>query len=138
MAEEKANKTEYHLPGTNFAGPGTHVATRIVNRVLPTSVNDVLTMVHDIEYYKYSGNASMLQASDIKLANKVGFSNPAITAPIATKILFEWFGFDLGFNSTSTSEPVKVGYQLQYLVENDLEYQTRIKELGLDNSVFEF
>ncbi len=44
--------TEYHLPGHNYAGPGTHTITRMLKGDLPTTYIDKAALVHDIEYMK--------------------------------------------------------------------------------------
>lgn len=44
------NTVEYHLPGHNYAGPGTHVKNRVLNRVKPTTALDTAALIHDIEY----------------------------------------------------------------------------------------
>lgn len=41
---------EFHLPGHNYAGPGTHVKNRVLNRVKPTTALDTAALIHDIEY----------------------------------------------------------------------------------------
>ncbi len=41
---------ELHYPGSNYMGPGTHVLSRLLRGVKPTSYNDALALKHDIEY----------------------------------------------------------------------------------------
>lgn len=45
---------QMHLPFHNYAGPGTHVANNIVNKVMPTTLIDQASLIHDIEYVKPS------------------------------------------------------------------------------------
>lgn len=47
--------TEYHVPTMNYMGPGTHIISKITNKVQPTNVFDKASMIHDVEYVK-SGN----------------------------------------------------------------------------------
>jgi hypothetical protein len=41
---------EYHYPGTNFLGPGTHIKEKLESGVLPTSPTDFKAFIHDISY----------------------------------------------------------------------------------------
>lgn len=42
--------TEFHLPGHNYLGPGTHVLDRIRSRVKPVDSDDYNAFLHDIDY----------------------------------------------------------------------------------------
>lgn len=44
--------TEYHIPGYEYAGPGTHIISRIENQVKPRNFIDEASLIHDIEYMK--------------------------------------------------------------------------------------
>lgn len=45
---------EYHLPLHNYAGPGTHVITRIERGDKPINALDASSMIHDLEYVRDS------------------------------------------------------------------------------------
>lgn len=55
---------EWHVPGNNFEGPGTHIVTRILEKQLPNSKADALALLHDILYLKYNNNAIMVELVD--------------------------------------------------------------------------
>lgn len=46
---------QFHLPGLEFAGPGTHIYTKILNNVKPTNKADTAALLHDIEYLHNHG-----------------------------------------------------------------------------------
>jgi len=52
--EESLLQREFHLPGHNYAGPGTRVISKVLAGVKPTSQLDAAALVHDVEYL--SGN----------------------------------------------------------------------------------
>ena len=51
MSDEK-DQNEYHVPGFNYMGPGTKIATRVMNKVRPTNAFDAASLIHDVEYLK--------------------------------------------------------------------------------------
>lgn len=66
---------EKHLPGMNYAGPGTNVALRLKMGVRPMDPLDKAALQHDIVTeprgpYKSKGDARKLRAADRKLMNK--------------------------------------------------------------------
>jgi hypothetical protein len=67
------NNTEYHVPGQSFTGPGTHVATKLLNNILPKNKTDYYTMLHDIEY---SGPSSL--KSDLNTILRSDFDIPGV------------------------------------------------------------
>lgn len=69
---------EIHFPGQNYTGPGTHIATRLLNGVLPKNKTDFVTMLHDIEY---SGKTNPTQ-SDFRAIKNSGWD----ISGIATKV----------------------------------------------------
>lgn len=46
--------TDLTLPGFNYMGPGTHIASNILEGRQPVSLLDQFSLVHDIELLKYS------------------------------------------------------------------------------------
>lgn len=44
------SNTELHLPGHSYAGPGTKVLSRIINKIKPINDLDKASLIHDIEY----------------------------------------------------------------------------------------
>lgn len=66
---------EKHLPGMNYAGPGTNVALRQKMGVRPMDQLDKAALQHDIVTeprgpYLSNGDARKLRAADRKLMNK--------------------------------------------------------------------
>lgn len=55
---------EFHVPGYNFMGPGTHIYNRIENGTQPTNYTDRLALAHDVNYYLASGSHPLLDKAD--------------------------------------------------------------------------
>jgi hypothetical protein len=51
---------EFHMPGQNYTGPGTHVINRVLDRKYPMNMTDAATLFHDIEYYMKAGQSALL------------------------------------------------------------------------------
>ena len=43
------DKKELHLPGMNYAGPGTNVTRRLANKVQPMNALDRAALAHDLD-----------------------------------------------------------------------------------------
>lgn len=59
---------QFHYPGTNYLGPGTHVIDRISNDTLPTSKTDFVALLHDIQYLQ-SRSLSMDESDTLAIMN---------------------------------------------------------------------
>jgi len=115
--------TEWHPPGFNFMGPGTHVFERVVNHELPTSRTDALALVHDIEYMIGTSIPKELdKADDQAIANsdyslsgmimKAGLSiRKALQLKMANRNTLE-----------ETHEQQRIGLYLKNKVLSDSEY----------------
>jgi len=57
---------EYHYPGSNFTGPGTHVIDKVMSGVQPNSYTDSIARQHDIDYLKYNDTYLGGAYADIK------------------------------------------------------------------------
>lgn len=61
LSQESSNKlvdllsqfetsTPIHFPGCKYLGPGTHVVTNVLKKIMPTSAVDAIALMHDIDY----------------------------------------------------------------------------------------
>jgi len=50
--------TEWHVPGHNYTGPGTHVINRVLAHTYPRNSTDRKSFVHDVEYLITAGTPS--------------------------------------------------------------------------------
>jgi len=41
---------QWHFPGQNYTGPGTHILSNIYHHVKPNNKTDFVTLVHDVDY----------------------------------------------------------------------------------------
>jgi hypothetical protein len=64
------NTTQFHMPGYNYMGPGTHISNNIYSHVRPTNKNDYLSMLHDVDYITHGGyNEFIIKDDDFAIAN---------------------------------------------------------------------
>jgi hypothetical protein len=77
---------EMHLPGYNYAGPGTNVTRRLRERVVPMNELDQACLEHDLDTetrgpQRARGNVSAMRASDRRLlmaAARIRKTNPRL------------------------------------------------------------
>jgi len=100
---------EFHFPGTNYLGPGTHVINRIMSGVEPTSYDDALALRHDIEYLAdgekhhsdYRAYSSASWSSLEGLALKFGLLGRSVIDKIA-----HFVGKEFHFNGRTDTSPI--------------------------------
>lgn len=113
---------QFHYPGMNYTGPGTHVVSNVLNRKFPKDYDDALTLIHDIEYLMYSDRPDMIKASDeraIQLAT-TDLHGLSIKAGLTIRKTF-----DLDFYSSEV--PTRVGFLLRDFVTQDAEWNEILK-----------
>lgn len=49
---KEENGNQYHIPYHNYAGPGTHTISNLLNGLEPVDYIDKAALVHDIEYLR--------------------------------------------------------------------------------------
>ena len=76
--------TEMHLPFHNYAGPGTHVLTRILRGDEPINYIDAAALIHDIEY---TGNVPQ-QTADTTMERNIAKYNGTMSA-FAIDLIFK-------------------------------------------------
>ena len=82
---------QYHFPGQNYTGPGTHVYTNIMNYKLPVNKTDFVTMLHDIQYMQYAGIDNVDDIDDLAIAH-ADYDLPGIATKIGLTLrkLLKW------------------------------------------------
>lgn len=78
------NIRAYHLPLHRYAGPGTDIHHNILNKVLPTTDLDLVSMVHDIEYLMHSQDIS-----DSNMVKNISLKYPTIPLEYVVYIAFK-------------------------------------------------
>lgn len=85
--KREEQQTEHHLPGHEYAGPGTKVLTKLLNHVQPVNYLDKVARKHDVGYLK-PGNQ---QEADRVMISELGGSftpvGEAVTAIFGVKDL---------------------------------------------------
>jgi hypothetical protein len=65
---------QWHYPGSQFNGPGTHIVNKIRSNILPTTKGDYLAMLHDIEYLLTAGQPELQWAADKRAIQQQNFN----------------------------------------------------------------
>jgi len=121
---------EYHLPFTNYVGPGTHIIDKINNRVLPRNRLDAAALIHDIEYYGLPQSLA-----DVNMIENVNLIyKPLVAASFALKNLV---GYDIPTNKEvyknlkiqANIDPIKKSLK-DYNVEF---YEDKIQRISEEN-----
>jgi len=60
---------QFHFPGNNYTGPGTHIVSNILNNVPPVNKTDYNTMIHDIDYMLAQTKMDALVADAVAIKN---------------------------------------------------------------------
>lgn len=81
----KENSYEWHFPGQEFTGPGTHIISKILKHVLPVNKTDFLTMLHDIQYLQYAGIDDVNFADDLAI-KQVDYDLPGLATKLGLTI----------------------------------------------------
>lgn len=63
--------TEFHYPGSNYTGPGTHIIQKILNHVPPVSHTDAIARQHDIDYLISAGNSNQALIDDSNAISRI-------------------------------------------------------------------
>lgn len=86
------NTFELHYPGMNYMGPGTHIVSKVMNRVKPTSFHDELALQHDIDYLKAAGTSTY--DADIKAISKAitrpNLQGLSMAAGLGSKVIYDY------------------------------------------------
>lgn len=122
----KETNSEFHYPGTNYLGPGTHLFNNVKNKIRPTSYVDQIALEHDLDYTQLVGKSTY--DADIK-AIKKAFNKPSIQSVamitgLGTKIIMDKIigdKFNKPFKDKTAEETYFIGQQLIQEVNNNKE-----------------
>lgn len=118
----ESDNIEFHIPGYNYAGPGTKVFTRLTRGDKGINKLDEACRRHDIEYMMYAGDNKKLAESDDRLrktARRIG----GIASYLVNKVfLMKRILEDLGIISPS-------GFAMKLAKSMPLSEQQRLGSL---------
>lgn len=132
---------EFHVPGQNFTGPGTHIVDRIMRGVLPTNQVDLVTMVHDIQYLKLSGKNPY--ETDLRSGVQADFSwqgwltKLGLTFKAAHNLVTGTLTHTGVLPGLTNEQTRRIGYLLEKKVRSDGRYLAKFKEFNVDTSIFD-
>lgn len=115
MGDYAEGTTEWHLPGMQYMGPGTHVVKRVLNNTKPNNYVDAVALKHDIDYMVAAGDERELTKADnaaISLAPSLSVAGQIMKKGLALR---QWFQiqptYDPRFSREQTTE---IGMRLQH------------------------
>jgi hypothetical protein len=123
------NSLQFHLPTTQFVGPGTHVITKIVNSVMPTSATDAIALKHDVDYLIANDNYNEIVRADMRAITQSDFGIQGLLMKLglSTKLLLGY-----SFHSSNTPGLSKlIGMRAKNYVKLDEQYRNKFSELGV-------
>lgn len=121
----ESNSTEFHLPGYNYLGPGTHVVSNIKQHVMPTTRADAVAMIHDIEYLIATNNESKLKRADKHAIDQAKGFTPDVLLLKTGLTLRSSLHLPLQVETTpeKITETQRAGLELRRAVLADPQYQ---------------
>lgn len=122
--------TEFHIPGQNFTGPGTHIYSRINSGVLPRNRTDFITMLHDIEYLIAIGDKQTVEA-DNRAINNLDSFGMGLIAKIG---LLGRKHLNLPFNTSLANK--HLGLSLMDKVKEESNYKSLWKLYDVDPNLY--
>lgn len=105
--------TQYHFPGYNYMGPGTHIKSNLLKGIQPVNQTDAAALIHDIEYLHYP--------DQIVPDNNMLRNAEALKAPFL-KIIFGLK--NLGNLKVSDYQNEELYQQLRYLVDRSDNFKS--------------
>lgn len=128
--------TEFHFPGQQFTGPGTHVIAKLKADIQPANKTDFVTLLHDIDYLRTAGLPEKQRAADARAL----FYAPLDLPGVATNLgLLSRNFFGLTFNAPikglTAAETRQVGEQVwQWLLSS--HYRRYFELYNISPSVY--
>lgn len=118
---------EWHVPGNQFLGPGTHIVDRINRRVLPSNRTDFVAMLHDIDYLMGAGDKGWTRDADFRAISQA--RNSILDHIMKVGLSFRVaLGLDYNTYTTNTA----VASKLMTIVKSDPTYVERARQLGVN------
>lgn len=125
MLSNEKNNTQYHVPGFEYMGPGTRIATNIVNNVKPTNHTDHVALHHDLDYLRAQNNYWDLLKADARavINDDFSWSGKAMKLGLTARSLISTLTFNqVNFGDTSLSKE-EAQFLTDYLEEqHNLDY----------------
>lgn len=122
-AAAKETSIEFHFPGQEFTGPGTHVITKILNKVMPRNKTDFVTMLHDIDYLRNAGLVTGASLADYVAIYNADYSLPGIATKLGLTIRNAFgFNFNKNIDGYTDEQTRKIGVMLMHYVMNTYPY----------------
>lgn len=129
---------EYHYPGHQFTGPGTNLYTRLSNKVMPVNRNDALTLLHDIDYFRFSGDPGKINRSDMQAitSSDYSLSGLAIKVGLLARIASQ-MDFSKPPEGYTTKQTNVLGEKLFVYVKHHPSYSKMFKDYGIDLNTYD-
>jgi len=130
---------EFHLPGHNFTGPGTHVIERVEQSVQPVNRTDAIALTHDINYILAGNNPKLADFADEIAMSKTDYFNFRDGYLDVGAMLMDaglTSRSKLGLHTYETNIPVYMAEKLRDKVLHSVDYQFVRDKYGIDSSWF--
>lgn len=128
MLPVSEESTEWHFPGQNYTGPGTHIYDRVRRGVLPNNRTDAATLLHDVDYM-IATNRFMAEEADNRAIKLSDYSPAGVATKLGLTIRKNLFP-----NSFWGGDP-SAGVILKKYIKQAPRYVSRFRELGMSDAL---
>jgi endonuclease III-like uncharacterized protein len=109
---------QWHLPGQNYTGPGTHIVNNIINNVEPNNLTDLVTMMHDVDYMTDTTAWQSIK-SDLKAIKNSDFSLQGLATKLGLTLR------SIIYPNNFYGGDVQIGQKLKSFVKNSVFWQSQ-------------
>ncbi len=119
---------EWHFPGQNFTGPGTHIYSNIIQGIEPRNRTDFATMMHDVDYMIATNNKEAL-ISDIQAMKRSDYSLAGTTTKMGLALR------SILLPSHFYGGNKELGIALKTHIKRDPRYELLAEKFGLSEEL---
>jgi len=127
--------TQFHYPGMNYMGPGTHIIKNVEEGVKPVSYTDSLSLAHDINYLLATGSHKKMDLADQIAQSRTGWTNQD-AAMLGGLELRQYFHLKEKEGIENKDKLVEVGRYLRDQVLRDEKWKSVREEYDIKPSDF--
>lgn len=96
---QEQNQAQHHVPGYNYMGPGTRIATNILSNIPPTNQVDDVAIHHDLDYLQEGSSLTGQLKADWRAIKESSFTPGGVM--MKTGLLMRSLGAILTLNKVN-------------------------------------
>lgn len=129
---------QFHFPGQEFTGPGTHIVSKLQQHILPRNKTDFATMLHDVDYL--INNSDNPIVSDFNSMLNSDWTIPGLVTKFGLGVkatssaLYGTPSFNNPLSGKTAKETRDIGLKLKDYISNDRKYSKLFQQYGIDKA----